>query len=124
MEEDGQPKEHVEIMKMLYWNLNKRVGFHVHFVAAELAEFFYVELPDQMKSEGSSVDAPQMPQEPLGRSDSRINESWNTLNELRDEVVATFLSSQHMYVRLQSAIKKGDLDKKGKKEEIESDRYR
>jgi len=115
IEDDDQSKAHVEIMKMLFTNLKRRVGFHVHFIATELAEFFYVELPEQMQGEGSSIDLYEMPLEPMGKSDARINESWENWNSLRDDLVDTFLSSQHMYVRLQSAIKKGDSDQKEKK---------
>lgn len=115
---DEESKDHVEIMKMLYPNLTRRVGFHVHFIAMELADFFYVELPEQMQlhDEGSSsdLDLSEIPPEPLGRSDARINDSWKQWNTLRDDLVDTFLASQHMYVRLQSAIKKGEKDGKDK----------
>eukprot|EP00557_Chaetoceros_sp_GSL56_P002718 CAMPEP_0176498828 /NCGR_PEP_ID=MMETSP0200_2-20121128/12562_1 /TAXON_ID=947934 /ORGANISM="Chaetoceros sp., Strain GSL56" /LENGTH=839 /DNA_ID=CAMNT_0017897127 /DNA_START=414 /DNA_END=2930 /DNA_ORIENTATION=- len=114
---DG-PKRHVEIMKMLFPNLKRRVGFHMHLVAMELAEFFYVDVPEQTRSEVEAVAIPEtvdgIPYFPIGRSDVRISESWNNWNSLRDDVANVFLSSQHMYIRLHSALKKGESSRKGK----------
>ena len=120
---DGDSKPHIEIMKMLLVNLKKKTGFHVHLVAMELANFLYVDLPLQAVSDALIVDAvddmDELPSVPLGRSDVRVNESWNDWNSLRDDLVDVFLSSQHMHVKLQSAVKKSEiktLEKKQKKE--------
>lgn len=121
---DDNSKPHVEIMKMIFLNLKRRTGFHVHLVAMEIANFLYVDLPQQTGSDTSSVDLSDdidgLPSIPLGRSDARINESWNDWNSLRGDLVSVFLSSQHMYVRLQSAVKKGESDRleKEKKKDI------
>ena len=105
-EDEAQDKEHVEIMKMLFPNVYRRTGSHVHFIAAELADFFYVELPDQMRGRIPSSDSPKMSIDSMGKGDRRINDSWNRWNALRDELVGALVSSQHMYVRLQSTVKK------------------
>jgi len=116
---DGNSKPHVEIMKMIFLNLKRRTGFHLHLVAMEIANFLYVDLPQQTGSDTSSVDSfddiDELPSIQLGRSDARINESWNDWNSLRDDLASVFLSSQHMYVRLQSAVKKGESDRLEKK---------
>lgn len=106
-----------EVMKMLFPNLKGRVGFHVHLVATELAEFFYVEIPNNsdedelpLKSR-TTGDIEIMKQQRLGKSDSRINEAWDEWNDLRDNMVRLSLSAQHMYCRLNSAMKRAELGK-------------
>lgn len=120
IESKDSPKRHVEIMKMLFPNLKRRAGFHMHLVAMELAEFFYVDMPEQTRSEVESMASPEtmqgLPYFPIGRSDVRISEAWNKWNSLRDDVANAFLSSQHMYVRVHSALKKGEANIKGKKD--------
>ena len=105
-DDDEQSKPHVEIMKMLFPNLKRRADFHVHLIATELAEFFYVDVPERIRNEGSTANPLDDLLIPIGRSDKRINEAWNDWNSMRDELVTTFLSSQRMYCKLHSASKK------------------
>lgn len=106
-----------EVMKMLFPNLKGRAGFHVHLIASELAEFFYVEIPnnsdeDELSSKNQTEGKIEiMKQQRLGKSDSRMNDAWDEWNELRDTLVKLSLSAQHMYCRLNSAMKRAELGK-------------
>lgn len=114
---DSIQEDKTEVMKMLFPNLKGRVGFHVHLVATELAEFFYVEIPsnsdeDEIPSgSGKGRDIEILKQQRLGKSDSRMNEAWDEWNKLRETMVRLFLSAQHMYCRLNSAMKRAELGK-------------
>lgn len=112
---DNGEEDQMEIMKMLYPNLRAKTGFHVHLIAAELADFFYVEIPNQNEDEVDPVVIKEresietLKQRRIGKSDSRINEAWDEWNELRDSIVRLCLSAQHMFCRLNSASKKDDI---------------
>jgi len=95
----SEPKK--EGMKMLYNNVHRCLGFHRHLVALDVASFLNVDLPANLQDEydGSNND-PDIQNLQVVRSDSRILEAWDEWNELRDEVMKVFVSSQHMYCRL------------------------
>lgn len=95
----SEPKK--EGMKMLYNNLHRCLGFHRHLVALDVASFLYVDLPANLRDEyDGSINDPGIQNMQVVRSDSRILEAWDKWNQLRDEVMKVFVSSQHMYCRL------------------------
>ncbi|GFH55210.1 hypothetical protein CTEN210_11686 [Chaetoceros tenuissimus] len=122
---DSPQGERLEVMKMILPNLGKESGFHLHLIAMEVAEFFYVDIPKQTRGDSSLEESlsednvNNLPLSSLGRSDSRINEAWDQWNEVRDELADLFLSAQLKYVRLQKAVRKGEVEKGEKKKKTE-----
>jgi len=83
-------------IRILYPNLYNAVKFHVHLVAKDVADFFYVDVGDgdgggQMtNTEGTTMKTPVV--------DPRIEEAWKDWNAIRDESAQTFLNSQTFFV--------------------------
>jgi len=103
-------------MKMLIPNLERCADYHVHLIAPDVANFFYLDVP-WFKHDSDSKLPHTFPADiklktnqayesyrQLGSGDPRLGESWKCWISLRDALVKSFLRSQHVYSNLQKAI--------------------
>ncbi len=131
---DRKPPIVKENMRYLIPNLQRCVGFHLHLIVLELADFFYMDIPDSIQQERKDVinysiatgdantnigaiEADEMRGLQIIRSDSRIHDAWMEWNELREDLAKVFIATQHMYCRLHSTKQKKEKAKKAENKE-------
>jgi hypothetical protein len=92
-EDDGADDDRVKSkaeqrrIKMFFSNIQAITQTHVHLVASELTDFFYVNVSD----DGESTD-----HEDIVSSDIRVQKSQKDWNDAKDQFVASFMSIQAM----------------------------
>ena len=127
--------EDSQSMEMLYVNLERCTQTHVHLIATDVANFFYVDVPEVLRTEGGAAEAvtTSIATENANTShintdlhdvhspDPRLNEVWKKWNHIRDEFAQIFLSSQHTFANLHHAkLKEETLRNKSNDDESSS----
>ena len=89
--------------------LQHSVKFHMHLVAADLAEFLYVHIPDNIRDQDTA--AARRETEGITKKknkrdshslDDRINNAWSEWKKARKDLGTAFMEAQHVYSDLEA----------------------
>jgi len=89
--------------------LRSSVKDHMHLVAADMAEFLYVGIPELVREKDSASAAAEMGskrKKDVHSFDDRMNTAWVEWTKTRDEVASAFMEVQHVMVAVENLWRK------------------
>jgi len=123
-------------IKFLFKHVKKATGTHIHLIASDLTNFFYMEGSETIRYSASAFDTGDTSKENAKEEngdiesysyDPRIHYSWEEWSANREKLVNASLSSYTTYCELQEALAKDaavknelELQKEADEKELES----
>ena len=89
--------------------LRSSVKDHMHLVAADMAEFLYVGIPELVREKDTASAAAEMGskrKKDVHSFDDRMNTAWVEWTKTRDEVASAFMEAQHVLVAVENLWRK------------------